>query len=151
MWRTVEVSQLDDYTVQFVLEEPYAPFLDFTTIGILPYHKLNGIVASQLPDHAFNRQPIGTGPFRLIEVVTTEAQITEVTFKRFSRYYGKPHILENIILRFYPTPRAAFDAYQDGVVEGVSRITQDLLPIAFAEEDLQLYSAPTCRNGHDLF
>ncbi len=43
LWRTINVKQLDDYTVQFVLDEPYAPFLDYTTIGILPYHKLNGV------------------------------------------------------------------------------------------------------------
>jgi len=143
LWRTIKVSQLDDYTIQFVLEEPYAPFLDYTTIGILPYHKLNGVLASALPGHKFNRQPIGTGPFRITEVVINEAQITEATLKRFSRYFGDTSYLENIILRFYPTPRAAFDAYQDGVVEGVSRITLDLLPRAFAEENLMLYSAPT--------
>ena len=39
--------------------------------------------------------------------------------------------------------RAAFEAYQDGIVEGVSRITQDLLPQAFAAEDLELHSTTT--------
>lgn len=143
LWRSVEATKVDDYTVQFVLQEPYAPFLDYTTVGLLPMHQLSGIRASDLPNLDFNRQPIGTGPFRLTEAQTEQGQITMLTFKRFPRYYGPEPYLENIILRFYPTARAAFEAYQDGVVEGVSRITLDVLPQAFADENLKLHSAET--------
>lgn len=143
LWRSVEVSKKDDYTVQFVLAEPYAPFLDYTTVGLLPAHKLNGVRAADLPTLEFNRQAIGTGPFRMMEVETAEGQITMMSFKRFPRYYGPEPYLENIVLRFYPTSRAAFEAYQDGIVEGISRITLDVLPQAFADADLKLHSAET--------
>ncbi len=141
LWRSVDILKKDNYTVQFVLEEPYAPFLDYTTVGILPAHKLRDIRAADLPTLEFNRQAIGTGPFRMTGVETTEGQITAVTLKRFPRYYGQTPYLENMVLRFYPTARAAFEAYQDGVVEGVARITQDVLPQAFAAENLELHSA----------
>lgn len=143
LWRSVKVVKVNNDTVQFVLEEPYAPFLDYTTIGLLPAHLLKGVRAADLPELDFNRQPVGTGPFRITDVQTEEGQITQVTFKRFQRYHGPTPYLENVVLRFYPTPRAAFEAYEDGVVEGVSRITLDLLPQAFAAEDLQLYSTTT--------
>ncbi len=143
LWRSVEASKLNDYTVQFVLPEPYAPFLDYTTVGLLPMHRLSDIRAADLPNLDFNRQPIGTGPFRLTEVQTDQGQVTVLTFRRFPRYYGPEPYLENIILHFYPTARAAFEAYQDGVVEGVSRITLDVLPQAFADENLKLHSAET--------
>lgn len=143
LWRSVEATKLNDYTIQFVLQEPYAPFLDYTTVGLLPMHLLNGMRAADLPNLEFNREPIGTGPFRLIEVQTDQGQVTMLTFKRFPRYYGAEPYLENIILRFYPTARAAFEAYQDGAVEGVSRITADILPQAFADENLKLHSAQT--------
>ncbi len=143
LWRSVDVLKKDDYTVQFVLEEPYAPFLDYTTVGILPAHKLRSIRAADLPILEFNRQAVGTGPFRMTEVETEEGQITVVSFKRFPRYYGPEPYLENVVLRFYPTARAAFEAYQDGIVEGISRITVDVLPQAFADENLKLHSAAT--------
>lgn len=143
LWRSVEAIKVDDYTVQFALQEPYAPFLDYTTVGLLPMHQLSNIRAADLPNLDFNRQPIGTGPFRLTEVQTEQGQIALLTLKRFPRYYGPEPYLENILLRFYPTARAAFEAYQDGVVEGVSRITLDILPQAFAEADLKLHSAAT--------
>lgn len=143
LWRSVEVIKTGDYTVKFVLREPYAPFLDYTTVALLPAHLLKDIRAIDLPTLDFNRQPIGTGPFRLMEVQTEEGQIAQLTLRRFPRYYGAEPYLENIILRFYPTARAAFEAYQDGVVEGVSRITLDILPQAFADENLKLHSAET--------
>lgn len=143
LWRAVEVTKIDNYTVQFVLPEPYAPFLDYTTIGILPEHLLDGVSAAELPQLDFNREPVGTGPFRVVEMELGDGHIAAVTLKRFPRYYGRSSYLENLVLRFYPTSRAAFEAYQDGVVEGVARIPVDLLPEAFAEPDLRLYSAPT--------
>ncbi len=145
LWQSVQVNKIDDYTVQFVLAEPYAPFLDYTSIGLLPAHLLQDVQAADLPTFEFNRKPIGSGPFRLVEVEMDagQGQIAAVNLKRFSRYYGEDPYLENLVLRFYPTPRAAFEAYQDGMVEGVARVPLELMPQAFAEEDLKLHSATT--------
>jgi len=143
LWRTVEATKLDDATVQFVLQEPYVPFLDYTTVGILPEHKLSGVQSSMLPTLAFNRQPVGTGPFRVDEVLFEQDHIASVTLKRYPRYHGESPYLETLVFQFYPTPRAAFEAYESGGVEGVSQITLDLLPEAFSASDLRLYSAPS--------
>lgn len=147
LWQSVQVTKLDDLTVQFVLPEPYAPFIDYTTIGLLPAHLLQGTHAVDLPNLDFNRAPVGTGPFRVTEVRFEEGQIAEVTFKRFPRYYGALPLLENVVLRFYPTPQAAFEAYQSGIVEGVSRISPALLPEAWEQPQLNLYSAQTAEMG----
>jgi peptide/nickel transport system substrate-binding protein len=143
LWRTVEATKLDEATVQFVLQEPYVPFLDYTTVGILPEHKLSGVQSSMLPALDFNRQPVGTGPFRVEEVSFEQDHIDSVTLKRYPRYHGDSPYLETLIFEFYPTPRAAFEAYEDGGVEGVSQITLELLPEAFSASDLRLYSAPS--------
>ena len=47
-WSQVEVHKLDDRTLQFRLPEPYAPFLDHLTFGILPEHLLAGLSPSEL-------------------------------------------------------------------------------------------------------
>jgi peptide/nickel transport system substrate-binding protein len=143
LWRTVEATKLDAHTVQFVLQEPYIPFLDYTTVGILPEHTLSGVQSSMLPNLPFNRQPVGTGPFRVDEVAFEQDHISSVTLKRYSRYHGESPYLETLVFKFYPTPRAAFEAYEDGGVEGVSQITLELLPEAFEASNLRLYSAPS--------
>ncbi len=143
LWRSVEVSEINDHTVQFVLREPYAPFLDYTTIGVLPHHHLGGVNAADLARLDFNREPIGTGPFRLTEMELGDGHIASVTLRRFPRYHSRSTYLESLVLRFYPTSRAAFEAYQDGLVEGVARIPVEALSEALADRELRLFSAPT--------
>ena len=40
LWSQIEVKKLDDKTLQFKLPEPFAPFLDYATFGVLPKHLL---------------------------------------------------------------------------------------------------------------
>lgn len=142
LWQGVRVERLGELAVRFVLPEPYAPFLDYTTFGLLPAHRLRGIRSADLATLDFNRDPVGTGPFRLAEVKAQDGQITEVTLKRFPRFYGAQAFIENVVLRFYPTPRAAFEVYQDGLVEGVAGVPINLLPEVWKNEALNLYTAP---------
>ena len=37
-WSGVEIEKIDDWTVRFKLKNAYAPFLNSTTVGILPKH-----------------------------------------------------------------------------------------------------------------
>ncbi len=142
LWRSVTVEVVDDTTIRFGLPEPYAPFVDYTTIGILPAHLLEGTSAAELPTLAFNRQPVGTGPFQ-VEAVNSEAgHITSVLLKRFTNYYGTRPYLDNVLLRFYPNPQAALAAAQTGEVEGVARVPATLLKEAWAIPDMAFYSAP---------
>lgn len=142
LWQSVRAERVSDLVVRFVLAEPYAPFLDYTTFGLLPAHHLQGISAASLATLDFNRQPVGTGPFRLSEVEVRDGQITSVTLKRFQRYYGETAYLENLVLRFYPTARAAFEAYKEGLVEGIAGVPASLLPEVWQNENFNLYTAP---------
>ncbi len=142
LWQSVRVERIGDLEVRFVLSEPYAPFLDYTTFGLLPAHLLKGIRSADLADLDFNREPVGTGPFRLSEVKVQDGQITEVTLKRFPRYYGASAFIENLVFRFYPTSRAAFEVFEDGLVEGVAGVPVSLLPEVWGKDTLNLYTAP---------
>ncbi len=149
LWRTVRVTQEDNLTIRFtlVLSEPYAPFLDYTTIGILPAHLLQGVRASDLSTLDFNYSPVGTGPFQVEEIEVSEGTVSSLLLRRNPIYYREGPMLENIRVRFYPTAQSAFHAYQLGDVGGVSQITLEALADAEAEtaEGLRLYSAQTAR------
>lgn len=142
LWRTVQVFKDDDRTVRFVLSEPFAPFLDYTTIGLLPAHLLEGVRAADLPSLDFNLQPVGSGPFQVAEVETREGDMVSVLLKPNPEYYGPRPYLEGVRFRFYPSYQSAFRAFQAGEVEGVGRILLSELPQARQEADLNLYSAP---------
>ncbi len=147
LWRTVQVEKDDDNTLRFILSEPYAPFLDYTTIGILPQHLLTGTSAAELPALDFNLSPVGVGPFRVEEVEAESGQVTSILLRRNPNYYRPGPLIEHLRFRFYPSPQSAFRAYQAGEVDGVAQIALEDLEQAYdeMEEGLALYSAPLAR------
>ena len=48
LWRSVKVKALSAKEVRFTLSEPYAPFLDYLTTGLLPFHVLSGTGVKEL-------------------------------------------------------------------------------------------------------
>ena len=67
LWKTYlnsveKVETPDDHTVVVSYLRPYAPALIAWTVGIIPAHVYGG---GKLVDSKGNREPVGTGPFRL--------------------------------------------------------------------------------------
>lgn len=136
LWRTVAITEVNPTTVRMQLSEPFAPFLDYTTIGILPSHLLQDISAADLPTAQFSRQPIGTGPFVLDELTTDHA-----TLSPNPRYYGQRPYLGSLQFDFYPDHESLLAAYERGEIEGVSQVTPELLQRARGLPKLDLQSA----------
>jgi peptide/nickel transport system substrate-binding protein len=128
LWQMVSVEKVDRHTVRFTLPEPYAPFLDYTTVGILPVHLLRGIQAADLPTAEFNLNPVGSGPFQLEELQVEADTITAIVLEKSSRYYQARPYLDRVQFRFYPSYQAAFSAYEAEETEGIAGIVADDLP-----------------------
>lgn len=68
--RLVDANVLSDYEVQFRLSEPFSPFLDTTAqLGIVP--------RTQYDAERFDRVPIGTGPWQVIQYDANQQIIVE--------------------------------------------------------------------------
>ncbi len=124
-WRQVQCEALDSLTVQCKLPEPFAPFLAYASIGILPSHLLKDVKAADLPNLSFNRAPVGTGPFRLLQMDEGRALLG----RNPDYHLGPPH-LERLELRFYPDVHAALTSLHRNEVQGL------LLGPIVAQEDL---------------
>lgn len=140
MWDQIEVKRLDDRTLQFVLPEPFAPFLDYLSFSLLPRHLLEKVPGDQLANTDFNLNPVGTGPYQFDHLMVENSQITGVVLKVSDTYYGKKPFIDQIVFRYYPTGRAALNAYHAGDVLGISQITPDILTEALMEPNLELYT-----------
>lgn len=136
LWRSVEVVKLDAYTVQFTLRQPFAPFLGYTTIGILPAHALADVPAESLSGHPFNQHPIGTGLFQVGEI-TAEHALLQVN----PLFYGPKPYLNKIEFRFYPSYARLLSAYEEGQIQGIRRVLPANLSEVKANRGLQLFSA----------
>jgi peptide/nickel transport system substrate-binding protein len=141
LWRSVSLTQLDARTIRFELEQPYAPFLDYTTVGILPRHVLEGIPAGELITHPFNQNPVGTGIYRFTEVVTDTDRISHVILSANPFYFENRPLITRIQFKFYPSYQAIYQAYLEDEVQGISRVAAENLADARANPDLQLFTS----------
>ncbi|MGI6595877.1 MAG: ABC transporter substrate-binding protein [Candidatus Ratteibacteria bacterium] len=76
------VKKIDKYTVEFILPEKFAPFLQLLSQEILPAHKINpfledGVFTSWWGVNEKPENAVGTGPFRIKEYRPAEWVILE--------------------------------------------------------------------------
>lgn len=114
LFEDVEVEVRDARTVIMTLPEPFSPFLSRgATVGILPEHLLEGQPVETLRDAPFSRAPVGSGPFELASLTTTEAAL-----EPFDSYHlGRP-FLERMTLRFYRDDGELLNALVSDEVDG---------------------------------
>ncbi len=141
LWSEIQIVKLDDKNVQFQLPEPFAPFMDYMTVGLLPDHLLRGVNAEDLVNHPFNREPIGSGPFQFEGFQQDEnGNITGVSLTAFKEFaLGEP-FLERIEFVFYDDESEALQAYADGEIDGLSHVSDEVLDAVLSQPDLNLYS-----------
>jgi len=140
-WSQVEVVVLSESQMQFLLPEPFAPFMDYLTFGILPEHLLGGLGLDEMIDHPFNLAPVGTGPFRFQRLLVEDEQIVGVVLEAFDSYFLERPYLDEISFRYYPNSQEALAAYRRGEVEGIGRVHETILDEVLQEPGLALYTA----------
>jgi peptide/nickel transport system substrate-binding protein len=140
-WADINIVLLDEKTVQFQLPEPYAPFLDFLSIGLLPDHLLRGVAAADLPDHPFNLEPVGTGPFQFERFLTEGDDITGISLVAFDQYDDELPYLDRVEFRYFDGPEAALAAYRAREIAAIGRVDDSILQPVLDDVGLNLYSA----------
>ena len=141
LWTKVDVRRMDERTLKFTIPEPYAPFLDYLTFGVLPKHILESVPPEGLATTDFNINPIGSGPYQFDHLLLRQGQITGVVLTGFENYYGKKPFIPQVVFRYFPSSATALDAYEQGEVLGVSRITNDVLIDALESPNLSIYTS----------
>lgn len=120
-WDGVTVQKTDNKTLVFTLKQPYATFLENTTLGIMPAALWEN---SPIELNSANTNPIGSGPYMVKSISKhssgTIASYELVPFKKFA--LGVPYI-EDITLHFYGSEEDMVRALEDGSIEQVSSIT----------------------------
>jgi len=131
LWQSVAISEIDPQTVEFVLSEPYAPFLEATTRGILPAHLLSDLSAQNLVNHPFNLAPVGTGPWIAVPGQDWR-QSGQLQLLPNSDYFGENVYLDGLTVRFFPGERELVAAFAAGEIDGILHVSAEMLP-ALAE------------------
>lgn len=126
-FKKIQVEKIDERTVRFQLEEPYAPFLGMLTFGILPEHLWYNIPAHSANLAEYNIKPIGSGPFKFQSLVKDKSGAIKVyTLVRNERFYGERPFLEKLVFKFYSDYQSAIKALQDKSIEGLGFLPEDV-------------------------
>ncbi len=117
-WDGVIVEKVSDKEIKFVLKQPYGPFLENTTLGILPKHIWKDATADQFSFSEYNINPIGSGPYKVKSVKRNSAGVpTQYVLKSFSKYtLGEPYIT-TFSIHFYTNENTLKDALTKGDIE----------------------------------
>lgn len=94
-----EITVLDDYTITFTLSAPNVAFLDYMTMAVLPKHKLEG---EDMQESDFFRNPIGTGPYKLLRWDEGQA----ITLVKNEDYFQGAAKIDTIIFKIVPDDNA---------------------------------------------
>jgi len=141
LWAEVQIVRLDEKNVQFQLPERFAPFMDYMTVGLLPDHLLRGVDGESLIDHPFNLEPMGSGPFRFEEFQRDEnGDVIGVSLTAFEEYVLGSPFLERVEFLFFENSEQALQAFQEGEIDGIGQVSEDILKMALAQPELNLHS-----------
>ncbi len=123
------VQALDRYTVEFSLKEPFGSFPINLVMGIVP--------AGSGPDLA--RQPVGTGPYRVVGFTPDD----RTTLERFDDYFGDAPTNPGLILRVVPDDTMRGLELRKGTVDlVVNDLTPDVVGQLEGDEALQVHQTP---------
>jgi peptide/nickel transport system substrate-binding protein len=137
----VAVEKIDDKTVRFILEEPFAPFIESLTTGILPEHIWSQIPAQNTNLSEFNVKPIGTGPFKFKSLTKDNqtGQIRSIVVERNEDFFGQVAHIDKITFKFYVSFDEAIDALNNKKVEGISFLPQEKQDTVLNDRNLNFH------------
>ncbi|HEX9595392.1 MAG TPA: ABC transporter substrate-binding protein, partial [Anaerolineales bacterium] len=140
LWTSVQVTAFDDTHVQFTLPEPFAPFMDYLSFGLLPEHMLGERHPLEIINAQFNLEPVGTGPYRFEERLEENGEVAGVVLSAFEEFYDERPFIDQVVFRYYETSGDAYQAYVQGDILGISHVSNALLPTVMDDPTLNMYS-----------
>jgi peptide/nickel transport system substrate-binding protein len=145
--KPVDVLRVDDYTVRFVLAQPYAAAERiFDGLAILPRHLLEETYRSGNFAHAWNpsappNQFAGLGPFRLKEYVPGQRVVLEKNpyYWKKDRAGNRLPYLDEIVFLFVPSEDAQVVRFEAGDTDVLSRFSAENFVVLEREQAARGY------------
>jgi peptide/nickel transport system substrate-binding protein len=118
MAEIVRVDVIDDYTVNLVTRQPYAPLIN----RLLDFPMLPPRYTAEKGNQGMALKPVGTGPYRFVELVKDDRLVVEA----FDRHWrGAPRI-RRIVYKPIPEPFTRAAALRNNEVDLITTIPPSL-------------------------
>jgi peptide/nickel transport system substrate-binding protein len=125
----VTTEEVGDYEINLIIPEPYAPFIENLTFGILPEHIWRDAGSDEFPFSQHNSEPVGTGPYVIDKIERNASGIPETyILKANTAYHIQVPKIETFELHFYPSEARLIEAFKKGTVSSVVGVDSARLP-----------------------
>lgn len=128
-----KIEATDDYTVVFTASEP-SPAMLRMAVPILPEHVWKEIDADEVATFANTDSPVGSGPFRLVEVRTNQ-------FYRFAAnkdYWAGAPKIDELVIRIFADDEAMAQALKKGEIDMIQDISAPIFDSLQGEPGITL-------------
>lgn len=124
-WSDVTIESLNEYEFTVTLTEPYTPFIENFTFGIMPAHLWSSLPIEQLPFSQYNTEPVGSGPFMIQKVYRDTAGLISGYLLRPSETADAK--LGTIELTFFQNEDQLLTALLDGEIDATIYLSPERL------------------------
>jgi peptide/nickel transport system substrate-binding protein len=142
------VEVIDDYTIQYTYEVPFAPAIaSFTTVGGRSCNPVNQDALDEMGTDQFGLTPVLTGPFEVTEHVFGDF----VRLEAFDDYWETDEngnqlpYLDEVEIQMIPEPATGINALRAGDIDFLDRPPADLVVDLEGEDDVVVNEAPGLR------
>ncbi|MDE1874817.1 MAG: peptide ABC transporter substrate-binding protein [Patescibacteria group bacterium] len=145
-WQGVTVEKTGTNSVVFHLKQPYAPFIENLTMGIMPAHIWKTVTVDQIPFSTRNADPIGSGPYEIASVIRSSDGIpTEFILKANPSYaLGAPYI-PTLYIKPFNDEQGMLAALENGTIESASNLSPESAKALASNQGVDILSAPLTR------
>jgi dipeptide transport system substrate-binding protein len=144
-----EIKKVDDYTVQFTLARPEAPFLAnlaMSFAAILSAEYAEQMLKAKTPEKV-DTDPVGTGPFVLKRFVKDNS----IRYDVFNDYFMGRSKLDKVVFAITPDPNVRFQKLKAGECHLIAEPSPQDLPAMESNSKLKLMSRPGANVGYLTF
>jgi len=134
---SVNIEKIDEQTIKFILSEPYAPFLELLTFGVLPKNVWENIDPDFFALSDLNLKPIGSGPYKFKSFVKNkDGDIKEYHLILNEDYYGQTPYINSISFKFFIDYPEAIRALNSNQITGLNYLPLDQRKELLAQNSL---------------
>jgi peptide/nickel transport system substrate-binding protein len=129
-----EVKVIDDYTVQFILKEPFSPLL-----SILANHEGGIISPKAIEKYGKNiiQEPSGTGPF----VFKSWTPGQEIVLTKNENYWGEKPKVDKVVFKVVPEETTRISMLQSGEAQIAEPLSVAQMDTVKASSNAEVYQS----------
>ncbi len=137
----IDLEKIDDYTLKFIIQEPYAPLLELLTFGILPRFAWEATNSDFILLSDLNLKPIGSGPYKFKSLTrNTGGEIREYRLELNEYYYGKRPYINEILFKFFFDYPQLLQALNNQEVDAVSYLPANFISQIVAKNSFNIHN-----------